>query len=53
MRLSFVNEASQLIKKLGGNLNETLNGIGLRYKNWKTIILDLHPDGEDHVFLKM
>jgi len=29
LRLSFVNEASQIIKKLGGNLNETLNGIGL------------------------
>ena len=29
LRLSFANEASQIIKKLGGNLNETLNGIGL------------------------
>ena len=29
LRLSFVNEASQIIKKLGGNLSETLNGIGL------------------------
>ena len=29
LRLSFVNEASQIITKLGGNLNETLNGIGL------------------------
>ena len=26
---SFVNEASQLIKTLGGNLSDTLNGIGL------------------------
>ena len=29
LRLSFVNEASQVINKLGGNLNETLEGIGL------------------------
>ena len=29
LRLSFVNEASQLIKTLGGNLSETLHGIGL------------------------
>ena len=29
LRLSFVNEASQLIKTLGGNLSDTLNGIGL------------------------
>lgn len=29
LRLSFVNEASQIINKLGGNLNETLDGIGL------------------------
>ena len=29
LRLSFVNEASQIIKKLGGNLSETLDGIGL------------------------
>jgi UDPglucose 6-dehydrogenase len=29
LRLSFVNEASQLIKALGGNLSETLHGIGL------------------------
>lgn len=29
LRLSFVNEASQIIKKLGGNLSQTLLGIGL------------------------
>tara|TARA_Y100001980_G_C14542230_1_gene320519 strand:- start:972 stop:2165 length:1194 start_codon:yes stop_codon:yes gene_type:complete len=29
LRLSFVNEASQIIKKLGGNLSQTLQGIGL------------------------
>ena len=29
LRLSFVNEASQIIKELGGNLSQTLEGIGL------------------------
>ena len=29
LRLSFVNEASQIIKKLGGNLSQTLLGVGL------------------------
>ena len=29
LRLSFVNEASQIINELGGNLKETLEGIGL------------------------
>ena len=29
MRLSFANEASQLITTLGGNLSEVLNGVGL------------------------
>ena len=29
LRLSFVNEASQIIKKLGGDLSQTLLGIGL------------------------
>ncbi len=29
LRLSFVNEASQIIKKLGGNLSQILLGIGL------------------------
>jgi len=29
LRLSFVNEASQIIKELGGNLSQTLEGIGM------------------------
>ena len=29
LRLSFVNEASQIIKELGGDLTQTLQGIGL------------------------
>ena len=29
LRLSFVNEAAQIIKQLGGNLSQTLEGIGL------------------------